>query len=268
MQPASGLGEISGMVASRTAPGVFWVHNDSGDSARVYAMREDGTLLGTYTLSGASAEDWEDIAIGPGPEAGRDYVYVGDVGDNARKREFVVVYRILEPSVAVNQSPITQSVEGVESFVLRYPEAPGKVYNCEAMVVDPADGSVYLVTKQAEGENTAYLFQAASLNAGGPTPLVQVGSIALGATRYAKVTGADIRPGGGEVVLRMYGGVKLWQYTGTPNLGTVLAGESCAVPARIEPQGEAIAFGADGGDLYTTSEQSNGEVQPILVYRR
>ncbi len=35
--PAS-LGEVSGLSHSRTNPDVFWVHNDSGDQPRVYAV--------------------------------------------------------------------------------------------------------------------------------------------------------------------------------------------------------------------------------------
>lgn len=256
------------MVASRSTPGIFWVHNDSGDSARVFALRDDGVLLGEYPLTSASAVDWEDIAIGLGPSTGKDYLYVGDLGDNLRVREFVTVYRFLEPETALNQSPITQSIDMLESFELRYPEAPGTVYDCEAMFVDPANGALYLVSKQADGQNTAYVFRALTLNSDGPTVLEEVASLPLGGTRFSKVTGADIRPGGGEVALRLYGGVKLWQYSGTPNLGEVMASPSCAVLVRLELQSEAIAFGADGLDLYTTSEQANGERQPILRYAR
>ena len=34
-------------------------------------------------MTGAMAVDWEDIALGPGPD-GRDDLFVGDIGDNAR----------------------------------------------------------------------------------------------------------------------------------------------------------------------------------------
>ena len=54
------LDEASGLAQSRTNPGVFWVHNDSGDEPRVYAVSRSGALLGSYTLSGATAIDWEE----------------------------------------------------------------------------------------------------------------------------------------------------------------------------------------------------------------
>ena len=35
-----------------------------------------------YNLTGAKMRDWEDIAVGPGPEPNVDYLYVGAIGDN------------------------------------------------------------------------------------------------------------------------------------------------------------------------------------------
>ncbi len=40
------IDESSGLSASRAHRGVLYTHNDSGDSARVFAVREDGTLVG------------------------------------------------------------------------------------------------------------------------------------------------------------------------------------------------------------------------------
>src|SRR5260221_9441164 len=84
---ASALPETSGIVDSRANANTFWVHNDSGDSARFYAINHQGTLLGTFPLGGnppnppPAALDWEDIAIGPKPDGG-NYLYLGDIGDN------------------------------------------------------------------------------------------------------------------------------------------------------------------------------------------
>lgn len=47
---SSSLSEISGLVDSRANADAFWVHNDSGDSARFYAMSRAGAVLGTFPL--------------------------------------------------------------------------------------------------------------------------------------------------------------------------------------------------------------------------
>ena len=66
--------ESSGVVASRKNPGLFWTHNDSGDGPFVYAFDRAGRGRGTFRVEGAKALDWEDIAAGAGPEAGRAYL--------------------------------------------------------------------------------------------------------------------------------------------------------------------------------------------------
>ena len=139
------LVEISGVAASRKNADVLWVHNDSGDSARIYAMSIQGKHLGVYNLIGASATDWEDIAIGPGPVEGQDYVYAGDIGDNARQRSSVTVYRVAEPSVSTIQDPVTVNLYGVDALPMQYPGP--EVYDCEALLVDPVSGDLFLVTK-------------------------------------------------------------------------------------------------------------------------
>jgi len=79
------ISEASGMAASRKNAGVFWVHNDSGDIGRVFAINGKGEVLGVYELAGVLARDFEDIAVGPGPEPNENYLYVGDTGDNEKE---------------------------------------------------------------------------------------------------------------------------------------------------------------------------------------
>ncbi|MBX7197656.1 MAG: hypothetical protein K1X94_36760, partial [Sandaracinaceae bacterium] len=71
------LTETSGLAASRKNPGVLYAHNDSGDTARIFALDEKGALLGQIDFGGASATDWEDLAVGPC--GGTTCVFVGDV---------------------------------------------------------------------------------------------------------------------------------------------------------------------------------------------
>ena len=67
--------ELSGIVSSRRTNGVWWVNNDSGDSARLFAVGNNGRSLGEFHLAGATATDWEDIGIGRGPKTGVAYLY-------------------------------------------------------------------------------------------------------------------------------------------------------------------------------------------------
>ena len=54
--------EASGIVKSRRHPGIFWVHNDSGNAPLLFAIRADGQIVRQFRLDVPNI-DWEDIAI-------------------------------------------------------------------------------------------------------------------------------------------------------------------------------------------------------------
>src|SRR5258707_3766579 len=100
------LKELSGIAASNVFPGILYVHNDSGDSSRIFALSTDGQLRGICYFNGdphlapLGVKDCEDIAVGIGPDAGASYIYVGDIGDNDAVRKLITIYRIRESSLS------------------------------------------------------------------------------------------------------------------------------------------------------------------------
>src|ERR1041384_8744014 len=120
------VSESSGLAASRLAPGAYWTHNDSGDGPFVYAFDTRGDSLGVFRVAGAQARDWEDMAAGPGPERGKSYLYLGDIGDNDETRDEVVVYRVAEPALTAVTRNLTKarpgSTEPAEAIRLKYPD--------------------------------------------------------------------------------------------------------------------------------------------------
>src|SRR5262245_48229252 len=74
---AAVLDEVSGLAISRRHAGVFWMIEDSGNGASVHAVNTQGALIASYAVPG-TVVDYEDIAIGPGPESDTDYLYIAD----------------------------------------------------------------------------------------------------------------------------------------------------------------------------------------------
>ena len=140
--------EISGITASKSQPGVFWIHNDSGNSSDLYAVNASGALLMRVILNNVPNWDYEDIAMGPGPDGSSDYIYIADVGANQLGRDTVRIFRLEEPKVT--NGTITIPEAAVERFVFAYrnPTGPGTVNrNAEAMAVDPITGDVVVFEK-------------------------------------------------------------------------------------------------------------------------
>ena len=50
--------EASGLVVTDSW---LWIHNDSGDSATLYAVDKEGEKRATSSIEGAFARDWEDM---------------------------------------------------------------------------------------------------------------------------------------------------------------------------------------------------------------
>src|SRR5210317_1822135 len=58
---AKPIKEMSGIARSVSYPGVFWVLNDSGDEARIFAIKQDGkNVLPTYSRFSYYGEEPEE----------------------------------------------------------------------------------------------------------------------------------------------------------------------------------------------------------------
>lgn len=162
--------EISGVVASRKhvkkgkggkKEGVLWAHNDSGSAPYLFALNSStGEHIAWFEITGDNVPnyDWEDIAIGPGPEFGYDYLYVGDVGSHQSEEKII---RFKEPDLpthsnayrsgsAYNKSDNHDPWEkiAIKDFdVIRYRYPSGKTHDCEAITVDPISGDIYIMSK-------------------------------------------------------------------------------------------------------------------------
>ncbi|MBL0170735.1 MAG: hypothetical protein IPP90_08390 [Gemmatimonadaceae bacterium] len=136
------LTEASGLVQSSREPNVFWSHNDSGNSEQLFAFDSTGLSLGTVRVEGARNRDWEAIALGPCTVG--SCFYIGDVGDNAGRRDDITLWRISQPTV---HDTVTSLAERLR---IRYADGPRDV---EAIWVTP-DTSVYLLTKRPDQDAT------------------------------------------------------------------------------------------------------------------
>jgi len=260
------LCELSGIAASRRNPGVLYVHNDSGDTPRIYALNEKAELLGTCNIRGARARDWEDIAVGPGPDPNQSYLYIGDIGDNAAKYPEVIVYRVPEPTVDAVK-PFRQMIIGpTEAIRLTYPDGPR---DAETLIVDPLTRDLYIISKR---EMVPRVYRAAyPQSTTQQTKLEQVALLPFGTFP----TGGDVSPDGRWVIVRGMFSAALWERRadeGPPNaerrvgdplpLWHAFSSKPKAIPVAQEPQGEAICFDSKGKGYFTISEGKH----PQLYY--
>lgn len=258
------LTELSGLAASFTQPAVLYGHNDSGGDPVIYLLSTTGADLGERLLDGATPVDWEDLALGPGPNG--PSLYVGDIGDNGLARpEPYLVYRLDEPQVG--GAPSTSTV-AFEVFELEYPG--GAHHNAEAMMVHPSTGDLYIVTKEGTGDPSQVYKAAAPLVSGAINLLSLVTTLAVPTGLDLPVTGGDIHPLGEAVLLRTYNTIYQFVRPVGPDFDPVFSAPFTRVPAaplgigpNNEIQGEAITWFPDGLGYYTASERSNQQLHAV-----
>ncbi len=250
--------EASGLVASRQHANVFWTHNDSGDKNVIYAINDRGKLLGVYTLARAYARDWEDIALGPGPEEGKQYIYIGDIGNNEERYRKQYIYRVPEPAVSAEQAPVQEKLTEVEGIVFSYPE---RNHDAESLMLDPLTKDLYVVTKR---DSNVIVFRAAYPQS--TTEAITLEKVAT--LPFALATAGDISPTGEEVLIKTYDSIYYWKRAPGETIGAALAQAPQRVPYLLEPQGEAVCWKADGMGYYTLSEERFGISARLYFYPR
>jgi hypothetical protein len=237
-------------VASRRRPGWFWIHNDSGDAPRFFGVGPSGQVQ-VVSVSGARAVDWEDIE-GDHTAAG-DGLWLADIGDNLVNRPNVVLYRVPEPAAG------TPSVVAA-TLTLTYPDGP---HNAEALVRDPASGTLFILTKEP-GISRIYAFTPSAAG-GGSGRLQLVGHFRVGVSPGELVTGADVAPDRSSIAVRTYGALWLYQLRRGQSVPDALRGSPCRVPHAPEVQGEAVGFLPDSRGYATISE---GRLPRIVQFRQ
>jgi len=252
------INEVSGIAMSRKNPNVLWTQNDSGDEARLYAFNLQGSHLGVYNIDGIDNRDWEDIAVGSGPEDNETYIYVGDIGDNSAQHDLKFIYRIPEPVVDSNQAPVDTSITGAETITFQYPDGNR---DAETLMIDPLTKDIYIISKR---ENQVRVYLAAYPQSTTQTIILeQVATLNLTLT-----VGGDISPSGLEILIKTYNTMHYWCRTPEQTLSQAFENEPVTVLYVPEPQGEAVAWASDQMGYYTISEEQGGIPAHLYFYPR
>ncbi|HRH41810.1 MAG TPA: hypothetical protein PKY82_09215 [Pyrinomonadaceae bacterium] len=255
---SSEITESSGLVNSRCNPSVFWTHNDSGGSEFIYAINEKGEKLGTWKVSGAKNNDWEDIATIK-DTSGKCFLYLGDIGNNSNSKSQFTIYKVAEPRVTEADKKSSKknpnNTETAEAFKFSY---SGENPNAETLLVHPVTGEIYVLTKKTLGASQVFKIGAKVEN---------VGSVSVPAIPNGFLTGGEISPDGKRIVLCDYfGAYEIQLPKNAKNFDDIWKESVTKIDLGEREQGEAVCYSSDGKKIYATSEKKNSPV--IRVERK
>lgn len=250
--------ESSGLVNSRCNPSVFWTHNDSGGSEFIYAINEKGEKLGTWKVTGAKNNDWEDIATIK-DKSGKCFLYLGDIGNNSGSKSQFTIYKVAEPKVSEADKKSGKKnpnkTETAEAFKFSYPDEKP---DAETLLVHPVTGEIYVLTKKTLGSSQVFKIGAKVEN---------VGSVSVPAIPNGFLTGGEISPDGKRIVLCDYfGAYEIQLPKNAKNFDDIWKESVTKIDLGEREQGEAVCYSSDGKKIYATSEKKNSPV--IRVERK
>lgn len=196
--------EASGIVASRRHPGIFWVHNDSGNPPRLFAVRADGRIVRSFRLAIPNV-DWEDIATDA-----QGHLYLGDIGNNSGFLRVRTIYRLDEPDPASlpdgdRDRPLAPT------RTISYLLPPADRFDAEGLVID---GSRAIVVAKYRDGREAELFAVPLDPADAvktPTPARPIGKLA---SFTEPATGADLSADGTLLAVCSYAVTRVYQRAG------------------------------------------------------
>lgn len=229
---------------------LLWTIQDAGNPNYLYAMDAKGELVKTIEIDNAENIDWEDLASDK-----EENVYIGDFGNNKKKRENFTIYKITKPGKATERAsaekisftlPNTVPPQDFEAFFL---------YKEKFYIFSKDKKEVILVSVANKiGDQIASLVTKFKLK---------------GKNNY--ITAADVSVDGKTVVLLNHD--KLWKLTGFKSDNFFEANVE-AMPFNHTSQKEGIVFitnnevlisdeldDHEGGNLYHFDINSKGSKQ-------
>ncbi len=250
------LDELSGLAASINNPALLWTQNDSGNGAEIFLIDLELNLKQTYVLKGIRNRDWEDIAVGPGPDSTKNYIYIAEIGDNDASYKLKYIYRFEEP---VWHSPEKKiKITAFDTITFQLPDGRKDM---ETLLIDPKTKDLILISKR---EKPVYIYQIKY-----PYSIREtITASKVGPLQLTQITAGDVSPDGSEVLLRNYKHLYYWHNTTDERVVDFLKVAPREIPYEQEPQGESIAWARDNSGFYTISEKVSGKKSFLYFYER
>lgn len=249
--PVNIANEASGVCDSRSMPGNVWVQEDGDNPNRIYLFSYQGQYKGAVQMPFPN-RDWEDLSIGPGPEDGKNYIYLADIGDNlAVYNNTYFIYRFVEPqSLGLN-------VSAYDRISFQYPDGSR---DAECILLDPATKDIYIVSKREFNVRLYRLPYPQSVTEIQTAQFIQN-------LPYQIITSGGISPDGKEIVIRNYEVLYYWYRKDGESIPQTLSRtRDKLLPYVRESQGEGFCFDKDGKGYFTNSETPDGQTTPSYLY--
>lgn len=213
---------------------LIWVIEDAGNDNHVYGLDINGNIKRDITVVNAENKDWEDLASDASGN-----LYIGDFGNNSRKRKQFTIYKIANPENSENS---------VTAEIINFELPKGKnSEDFEAFFI--YENSFYIFSKESKN---CIMLQVPN------APGTHVATLAAEFKLDGKnnlITSADISKDGSTVVLLNHD--KVWKLTGYTS-DNFFEGQVEPISFGHDSQKEGIGF--DNNSTLWITDESDGSL--------
>jgi len=237
--------EVSGVVASRKAPGLFWAHGDSGNESKIVAFDSTGRIVAEVSVLDAPNADWEDICA---DDAG--HLYIADIGDG-RRSPVRRIYKIEEPDP---RNPPDAPIRCLTRYEFRCPRA--KDFDLESLFYH--QGNLYVLHKN-RWSTVLYRVDHSGTGLAELRPVV--------ALPVFLATAADVSADGKRLVISSYMGLWVFPLNDTEDLVDTSAPKYVGYQTASRIEGccfagrDLILAGEDGLVFRVTADDVEAQAQ-------
>ncbi|WP_047550672.1 hypothetical protein [Psychroserpens sp. Hel_I_66] len=229
----SSLKEASAIEKTKNSD-LLWTIEDAGNKNNLYALNSKIEIVKNLEIENAQNNDWEDLT-----SDNFGNIYIGDFGNNSKKRENFTIYKITNPEKATDLTtaevisftlPKKMESEDFESFFL---------YNDYFYIFSKSDKDCKLFkVPNRKGDHEANYIAEVKLDG-----------------KHTKVTSADISDDGKTVVLLNH--ERLWKITDFKS-DNFFDGKVKSLAFEHDSQKEGVVFIHDN-EVLITDEKTKHE---------
>lgn len=219
----------------------YWSHNDGYGDNHIYKLNNSGSITKTITVNNAVNSDWEDIAH----DINRNYMYIGDFGNNANDRTNLHIYRINHPKNIAGTSVTADVINFSYPDQVQFP-SPWMNFNAEGFF--HRNGLLYIFSKSA-GSAIGYT----KLYTVPDQPGTYVATLVDSFQTDDCITGADINSDASAVIITTYHRIHI--FTNWSGVNIFSGNHQLITINGTVTQKEAICF-KNINQIYLTDEDN------------
>ncbi|WP_299047142.1 hypothetical protein [uncultured Polaribacter sp.] len=251
----SDLKEVSG-VEFVSSSNLIWVHNDGGNSSKLYLVSEKGKIIKVVDVK-AKNHDWEDLT-----SDNKGNLYIGDFGNNRNRRKNLRILKVDQQYLTTNSAEVTKIEFSYPNQKKFPPKKKNRFFDTESFFYFKNNFYIFTKSRVKNKFGKTFLYKIPAQK--GKHVAELIGEYDNCEDNDCWITSADISPNGDKVVLLSQQNILVFSNFRGDNF---FSGDIKEIKLSYRSQKEGVCF-KDNNTLLVTDEfarNSGGNLYELSI---